>query len=266
MVGGALLWYNKIPYLPGGWPTNWKIIMSQRFSHRIELSPMSGSPAWGSGIGKRSPQSIWHWRSVGLECRSCTGLMETETPLLEGSHKVSHALGPRPRAKQWLHRSPGQTYLWISESLEEAEVGCGSMWGQGPGGGSLRVIFVSVTSPEGCRFGTKTWPHPTGSRLQCWVASSQTTNRVGTQPDPLADRLPEFVLSAQPQLNTLLDMALPTRGTRPSSTPVGRQQFLPPGRLNKSLDQPHPPGVRYQKQEELQTCSLRNRNHKQTQS
>ena len=36
MVGGAHLQYNQIPHLPGGWPTNWKMIMSQMFSYRSE--------------------------------------------------------------------------------------------------------------------------------------------------------------------------------------------------------------------------------------
>ena len=30
------------------------------------LSPKSGSPAWGRGIGRRSLQNIWLWRPVGL--------------------------------------------------------------------------------------------------------------------------------------------------------------------------------------------------------
>ena len=33
-------------------------------------------------------------QQAGLECRSSTGLGETETPLLEGAHKFSHTLGP----------------------------------------------------------------------------------------------------------------------------------------------------------------------------
>jgi len=37
------------------------------------LSPMSGSPAWGSGIERKSPQS-----------RNSIGLGLTETPLLIG--------------------------------------------------------------------------------------------------------------------------------------------------------------------------------------
>ena len=87
------------------------------------LSPMSGSPAWGSGIRRRSPQSIWLWRLAVLEFRSCTGLGETETPLLEGTPKVSQAL--KPRAKQWLHRSLGQIYLKV---LGVSWGGRGQLW------------------------------------------------------------------------------------------------------------------------------------------
>ena len=37
------------------------------------LSPTSGFPAWGSGIGRRSLQSIW---SVGFDHRNFTGMGE----------------------------------------------------------------------------------------------------------------------------------------------------------------------------------------------
>ena len=59
------------------------------------LIPISGSPAWSSGIRRRRPQSIWFWGPVGLECRRSTRLGEIVTPLLEGSPKVSYALEPR---------------------------------------------------------------------------------------------------------------------------------------------------------------------------
>ena len=38
MVGEALSQHNQIRYPPSGLPTDWKIIISQRFSHRIENS------------------------------------------------------------------------------------------------------------------------------------------------------------------------------------------------------------------------------------
>ena len=63
-----------------------------------------------------------------------------------------------------------------------------------------------------------TGPHPTTCRLQHWNSSGQTTSKIGTQPDPSADRLPKVILSSQPPQNTPLNTALTTRGTRPSST------------------------------------------------
>ena len=44
-------------------------------------------------------------------------------------------------------------------------------------------------------FWSDTWPHPMAHRFQCWSAPSQTTNRVGIQPHPLAERLPKVLLS-----------------------------------------------------------------------
>ena len=38
-----------------------------------------------------------------------------------------------------------------------------------------------MSSPRGPHFSTKTWPHPTTWRLQCWKALGQTTKKTGTQ-------------------------------------------------------------------------------------
>ena len=48
--------------------------------------------------------------------------------------------------------------------------------------------------------------------------SGQTTSRIGTQPHPSAGRVPQATLSSQPPISTPLNVALSTRGTRPSST------------------------------------------------
>ena len=61
----------------------------------------------------------------GLVHRSCTELGETETPLLEGVHQVSCALGLR--SKQGLHKNLGQTYLQVLEGplgKQEMAVSC----------------------------------------------------------------------------------------------------------------------------------------------
>ena len=62
------------------------------------LSPTSGFPTWGSGNGRRNSQRIKHWRQAGFDYRTSTGLGETETPLLEGTHKVVCTCGPRGRS------------------------------------------------------------------------------------------------------------------------------------------------------------------------
>jgi len=54
------------------------------------------------------------WKAAELDYRDCTGLGTTETPVLEGTHKVSHALGPRAKA---VTRNLHQTCLVVSEAL-----------------------------------------------------------------------------------------------------------------------------------------------------
>ena len=62
------------------------------------LSPTSGFPTWESGNGRRNSQRISLWRLAVFDCRTSTGLGETETPLLEGTHKVVCTSGPRGRS------------------------------------------------------------------------------------------------------------------------------------------------------------------------
>ena len=49
---------------------------------------------------------------MGIECRTSTGLGETETPLLEGTHKVACPSGPRGKSSD-----QGETYLLVLEGL-----------------------------------------------------------------------------------------------------------------------------------------------------
>ena len=65
---------------------------------------------------------------------------------------------------------------------------------------------------------------------QSWEAPGQTTNWLGTQLHPLADRLPKVLLDTQPPLITPDDTASLTRGTRLSST---HQGSLPSGSLQQ---------------------------------
>ena len=84
----------------------------QRFSHRSESSePHIKLPS--VGVQHQGDEALEHLALkglAGLNCRSPTGLGETETPLSEGTHKISHASGPR--AKQQFDRSLGRTTYW----------------------------------------------------------------------------------------------------------------------------------------------------------
>ena len=80
------------------------------------LGPTSHFPTWGSSNGKRNSQRIRLWRLVGFDCTTSTELGETETPLLEGTHKLVCASGPRGK-EQWPHRRLNQIYLLVLEGL-----------------------------------------------------------------------------------------------------------------------------------------------------
>ena len=86
---------------------------------------MSGSPAWTSGTGRRNPRSTWLWNRQGLSA---------EAPQDRGKQilllrRLTQAFTLGTGAKQWHHRSLGQTYLWVFESLlrrqQSAVVYCG---------------------------------------------------------------------------------------------------------------------------------------------
>ena len=258
MVGGALLWCNQIPYLLSGRSTKWKRIILQSFSHRSESSePHVRLPSWGPDIGRRSPQSIWFWRPAGLECRSSTGLGETKTPYLEGAHKVSCALGPT--AKQWLHRSLGQTYLWVLESLlgrwGSALTHC---WGKDTGGGvpweyssSWALLEVAILPLR---------PGPTQLPAGSSAGTSQAKQPIGWEHSPTHQQTgclmcPEPTAASK---HTPWHSPAHQKDKTQLHPPVGRHRSLPPGSLHKPLDQPHPPEGRQQKQ----SYSLWNRDHK----
>ena len=85
----------------------------------------------------------------------------------------------------------------------------------------------------------------------------QTSSKTGTQPHPLAERLPKFIIRSQAPQNTPPDTFLPTRKTR--SSLIHQNTGTVPS--TRKPAQPTEPtlatGGRHQKQRELQTCSLR---------
>ena len=65
---------------------------------------------------------------------------------------------------------------------------------------------------RGGHFLPQTWPHPRPFRLQYWEPSRQTTNRVGTQTTHQQTGCLKSSWAHNCQLNTLLEIALPTNG------------------------------------------------------
>ena len=72
ILGGALLWCNQIPYPPGGWPTNQKIIILQEFSHRSESSePHIRLPSLGIWyLGEGAPRAFGFEDQQGLSAEA----------------------------------------------------------------------------------------------------------------------------------------------------------------------------------------------------
>ena len=133
---------------------------------------------------------------MGFDCRTSTGLGETETPLLEGTHKVVCTSGPRGRSSDPIGDGTRPTcYCW--------RVSC-------RGGGWLCVTVRTRTLAAGV-LGSTPWREPSQrlplaplkslGRLQCWVASGQTTKREGSQPHPSADKWIKVLLSSAHQSN-----------------------------------------------------------------
>ena len=149
-------------YLLGGKPTDWKITIPKRLSIGVRVqSPTSGSHAWGSGIGKRSPWSMWPWRPMELVHRSSTKLGKTQTTLLEGTHRIPCALGAR--AKQGLHTNLGQTYLLVLECLLGKQGSAVAHFVGRTLEAEVPAIIISMRSPGWCHFGN-IWPHPSWLR------------------------------------------------------------------------------------------------------
>ena len=163
------------------------------------LSPTSGFPTWGSSNRRRNSQRIRLWRLVGFDCRTSTGLGETETPLSEGTHKAECASGPRGK-EQWPHRRLYHTYLLMLEGVLQREgvavAHCEDKDTVSRSSGKYSLVWAL---PESAISSTKEQ-----GRLQCWLASGQTTNREGTQPHPSADKWIKVLLSSAHQSNSQL--------------------------------------------------------------
>ena len=117
-----------------------------------------------------------------------------------GGHTQSSVRIRTQGKEQWPNRRLNQTYLLVSEGLLQR-------WGTAVAHQGTRTLAAEV-------LGRTPWHEPSQSRplappkslgrLQCWVASGQTTNREGTQPHPSADKGIKVLLSSAHQSNSQL--------------------------------------------------------------
>ena len=184
------------------------------------LSPTSGFPTWGSCNGRKNSQRIRLWRLAGFDCRTATGLGETETALLEGTHKVVCAWGPRGK-EQWPHRRLKQTQLLVLGGLlQRRGVAVAHRGDKDTGSRSSGKYYLVWTLPESAISLTK---EPVGSS----VGLPQAKQPAGREPSP----------TYQKTSGLKFYWALPIRATLSST----HHQPLPSGSLHKPLRKPHPP-------------------------
>ena len=79
-------------------------------------------------------------------------------------------------------------------------------------------ISIGESSPRDLLLNVKTQLHPMARKAPVLDTPCQTTSKTGTQPHPLAERLPKIILSSHTPQNTPPHTALPTRETRSSPT------------------------------------------------
>ena len=224
----------------GGWLTDWWTLILQKSNHWSEDSkPHVRLPNLG----------VWQWEEEFLENQTLktsgnwlqdferTGGHRDST--LEGTHKLVCALGPRGRSRDprgdwtrptcWRVSCRGRGWLCFTVGTRTlaAEVLGSTPWREPP----QSLLLAPPKSP---------------GRLQCWVASGQTTNREGTQTHLSTVKWIKVLLGSDHHSNSQL--------YSPTVPPI------------KPLRQPHPPEGRQQKQGELQSCSLWNKNdiHRKT--
>ena len=117
-----------------------------------------------------------------------------------GGHTQSSVRTGTQGKEQWPHRRLNQTYLLVLEGLlQRRRVAVSHHGDKDTGSRSSGKYSLLWAFPESTISPTK----ETG-RLQCWVASGQTTSREGNQPHPSADKWSKVLLSSAHQSNIQL--------------------------------------------------------------
>ena len=165
MAGRMHSSYNQIPYPLGGRITNWRIIISQKFSHRSEsCEPLIKLPRLGVWYGEEDPSRAFnlegHWGLIAgapqhggkQRLHSCR------------VHASSHA-HQKPGERLWLHWRLSQTYMLVLGSLVGRE--------------KMSVILSGVikAGDRNIRKSSSTWTL-VGGRYLAWVAVIQSLSHV----------------------------------------------------------------------------------------
>ena len=117
-----------------------------------------------------------------------------------GGHAQSSVCIRTQEREQWPHGRLNQTYLLVLEGLLQSQgVAVAHGGDRDTGSRSSGKYSLAWARPESAISPTK---EP--GRLQCWVASGQTTNREGTQTHPSAVKRIKVLLSSAHQSNAQL--------------------------------------------------------------
>ena len=169
MVGGMHSPYNQIPYLLGGQPTNWRIIILQKFSHRSESSePHIRLPSLGVCHWEEDPTEHLALKASGAWVQELHRTGGNRDSAFGGAHKMSHT--PWPRAKA-VTSDLGQIYLLVLGCVLRRQRMAIALSGIIKAGGrNIRECSSTWTLVGGRHLAwvisTKTWPYPTACRLQ----------------------------------------------------------------------------------------------------
>ena len=179
MVGGVHSQYNQIPYPPGGWPKNWKIIISQRFSHRSESSELHVRlPSLGVwNQEEESPDHLalkaskaWFqdFHRSGINRNSTLGGCTQGLMCTRNQGKGSDFKGARVRHTCWSWRVSWESkgWLWLTRNKDTG--------GRGTGKYSLAwaLLEATILTPR---------PGPTQQPAGSSAGTSQAKQSIGLE-------------------------------------------------------------------------------------
>ena len=140
------------------------------------LNPHQAPQLKGSALGRWVPRTSSFENQQGSHSGKPEGYWE-ERPLLQGTHKTSHALNPSPEAAVW--KVPGQTYLLIMESPLESRRQLGLPGHREAG----RNHFKDIILPCWHQSWQGPFWNPPSRQLMTDLSTSGPTAACGTGPD-----------------------------------------------------------------------------------